>query len=85
MEPKIIDAIDKKTTINCHWSNILTKGTYKILIKTVKAATFGNNAKKAVTEVGEPWYTSGAYIWKGTAEILNAKPTKIKTIPKVRP
>ena len=24
-------------------------------------------------------------MWKGTAEILNAKPTRIKTIPKVRP
>ena len=24
-------------------------------------------------------------MWKGTAEILNASPTKIKTIPNVRP
>jgi hypothetical protein len=29
-------------------------------------------------------YTSGAHIWNGTAEILNAKPTKINTIPKVK-
>ena len=24
-------------------------------------------------------------MWKGTADILNANPTKIKTIPKVKP
>jgi hypothetical protein len=39
--------------------------------------------KNKVTVVGDPSYTSGAHIWNGTAEILNAKPTKIKTIPKV--
>jgi hypothetical protein len=40
--------------------------------------------KKAVTDVGEPSYTSGVHIWKGTAEILNARPTKIKTSPNRR-
>ena len=64
---------------------MLINGTYKNLIKTVKAATFGSIAKNKVTEVGDPWYTSGAHMWKGTAEILNAKPTKIKTMPKVKP
>jgi hypothetical protein len=29
-------------------------GTYKNLIKTVNAATFGTIAKKVVTDVGEP-------------------------------
>ena len=58
-------------------------GTYKNLINTHVAAIFGIKAKNIVTDVGEPWYTSGAHIWNGTAEILNAKPTKIKTIPKV--
>ena len=32
---------------------------------------------KAATGAGAPWYTSGAQIWKGAAEILNAKPTNI--------
>ena len=64
---------------------MLINGTYKNLIKTVKAAIFGKIAKNIVTDVGDPWYTSGAHIWNGTAEILKAKPTKIKTIPKVSP
>ena len=50
----------------------------------VNAAILGTIVKNNVTDVGEPSYTSGAHIWKGTADILNAKPTKIKTIPKVR-
>ena len=83
--PKIIDAIDKKINIGCHWSIIFTKGTYKNLINTVRAATFGTIAKNSVTAVGEPSYTSGAHMWNGTADILNAKPTSIKTIPKVKP
>jgi hypothetical protein len=37
--------------------------------------------KNAVTKVGEPLYTSGAHIWKGTAVILNKKPTAINKIP----
>ena len=81
--PRIIDPIAKKTIINCHWLITFTKGTYINLIKTHNAAILGIKAKKLVTEVGEPSYTSGVHIWKGTAEILNAKPTKINTIPKV--
>ena len=83
--PKIIDAIDKKIIIVCHWSIKLINGTYKNIIKTDNAATFGTIAKNNVTDVGEPSYTSGTHIWKGTAEILNAKPTKIKTKPKTLP
>ena len=48
-------------------------------------ATFGPTEKKLVTEVGEPWYTSGVHIWKGTAETLKARPTSMKTIPKIVP
>ena len=54
-------------------------------MNTVRAATFGTIAKNNVTAVGEPSYTSGAHIWNGTADILNAKPTSIKTIPNVKP
>src|SRR5210317_664279 len=83
MAPKIIEAIDKKINMGCHCSIMLTKGTYKNLINTVSAATFGTSAKNNVTAVGEPSYTSGAHIWNGTADILKANPTKINTIPKV--
>ena len=54
-------------------------------MNTVKAATFGTTAKNKVTDVGEPSYTSGAHIWNGTADILNANPTNIKTNPKTFP
>ncbi len=53
-EPKIIEAIDRKTIIICHWSIILIKGTYKNLIKTVNAAILGTTAKNNVTDVGDP-------------------------------
>ena len=83
--PKIIDANDKKIIIICHWSIKLINGTYKNLINTVNAATLGTIAKNKVTDVGEPSYTSGAHIWKGTADILNDRPTRIKTSPKTLP
>ena len=82
--PKSIEAIDKKIMIICHWSIKFKKGTYKNLINTVNAAIFGTIVKNNVTEVGDPSYTSGAHIWNGTAEILNARPTKINTIPNVK-
>ena len=52
--PNVIDAIDKKIIIVCHWSITLTNGTYMNLIKTDIAAIFGTRAKKVVTEVGDP-------------------------------
>ena len=46
-----------------------------------KAAALTPLAMKAVTGVGAPWYTSGLQEWKGTAAILNSKPTTIKITP----
>ena len=85
MAPNIIEAIEINTIIVCHWSIKFINGVNKNLINTVKAAIFGKAAKNNVTEVGEPWYTSGAHIWKGTADILNANPTIKKTKPKITP
>ena len=79
------NAIDKKTMIVCHWLIIFINGTYINLIKTDNAAILGIKAKKLVTEVGEPSYTSGVHIWKGTADTLKAKATIIKTIPNTAP
>ena len=36
-------------------------------------------------DVGAPSYTSGVHIWKGTAETLNARPTRINTIANTAP
>ena len=52
--PKIIDATDMKIKIDCHSSKTFPKAIYKILIIAPKPATFGANAKNAVTEVGAP-------------------------------
>src|SRR5579884_2449829 len=41
------------------------------------AAAFGPADMKSVTGAGAPWYTSGAQIWNGAADTLNAKPTNI--------
>jgi hypothetical protein len=38
-------------------------------------------AKKAVTIVGDPSYTSGAHIWNGAAANLKRSATIIKTAP----
>ena len=48
-------------------------------------ATFGTIANRAVTGVGAPSYTSGVHIWKGAADILNARPESRNTIPTVIP
>ena len=45
--------------------------------KTAKAAALGPADMNAATGAGAPWYTSGAQIWNGAAETLNATPTKI--------
>ena len=39
--PKSIEAIERNINIICHWSIKFKKGTYKNLINTVRAATFG--------------------------------------------
>jgi len=40
-----------------------------------KAADFTATAMKLIAGVGAPSYASGAHMWKGTALILNARPT----------
>src|SRR5580658_10450118 len=59
-----LDAMDPKAVMNTRSS-------------TANAAAFGPTERNAATGAGAPWYTSGAQDWKGTAETLNAKPTKI--------
>src|SRR5215207_8590572 len=49
--------------------------------RPANAATFTTDAMKAVTGVGDPWYTSGAHAWNGTAETLNPRPTRSNEMP----
>ena len=60
--PRIIEAMDKNITISCHSDKIILKGTSINRIITAIPAIFGTTAKKFVTEVGEPSYTSGVHI-----------------------
>src|SRR5271157_5704007 len=49
----------------------------KIRRNTANAAALGPADRNAATGVGAPWYTSGAQIWNGAADTLNASPTNI--------
>ena len=51
---------------------------------TTSAAVFVAADMNAVTEVGEPWYTSGVHMWNGAAETLNASPARIIASPAKR-
>ena len=83
--PSIIEATDINIIIDCHSVKTFEKGTCINLIITASPAIFGATAKKLVIEVGDPSYTSGVHIWKGTADTLKAKPTMINTIPNTAP
>ena len=44
-----------------------------------KAPAFTTAAMYVVAGVGAPSYASGAHMWKGTALILNVRPTRMRT------
>src|ERR1700741_3119272 len=50
-------------------------------ISAAKAAALDPVAMNEVIVVGAPWYTSGAHMWNGTAEILKPKPTSMSPSP----
>ena len=52
--------------------------------KTIRPS-LGTIAKKAVTVVGDPSYTSGDQTWKGAADNLKKKETRTKIIPVITP
>ena len=83
--PSSIEAIEMKTRICCQSWVIFAKGTTSARTSSAIAATFGAAAKKAVTGVGDPSYTSGVHMWNGTAETLKAIPAIRKTKPNSSP
>src|SRR5271154_7165643 len=68
-----------------HWNAIWPKGAIITRRNSAIAAILADEAKKAVTGVGAPSYTSGVHIWNGTAAHLKAMPTERKTRPTMRP
>src|SRR5215218_1697594 len=83
--PSAMEAMATNTTICCHWMVISGKDTIVVRTNMAIPATFGAAAKKAVTGVGAPSYTSGVHIWNGTADTLKQKPANRNTSPNTRP
>src|SRR5947208_297380 len=75
--PMVIESSAESHTSGSQPSPIGSNAVRKMRMKTANAAAFGPAERKAVTGVGAPWYTSGAQIWNGAAETLNARPTNI--------
>ena len=61
------------------------KASINNLANKIMAATLGAVARKRVTGVGAPSYTSGAHMWNGAAETLKANPTIRKANPNSNP
>src|SRR5258708_2293361 len=83
--PSSIDRTEVTITICCHSPTMVPKGWISTRTRSATAAILGAIEKNAVTGVGAPWYTSGAHIWKGAAEILNARAAATNTRPKIKP
>src|SRR2546422_11749094 len=75
--PIVIESRAEVHTSGSQVSPIGSNAGRKTRKKAAKAAAFGPADRNAVTGVGAPWYTSGAHIWNGAAEILKPKPTSI--------
>src|SRR3954466_2231236 len=56
---------------------------YTRFSSATKPAAFDATDRNAVIGVGAPSYVSGAHVWNGTADTLNANPTTQKTMPRV--
>src|SRR5690349_1814756 len=75
--PIVMERIAEVHTSGSQLGAIGPNEVMKIRRNTANAAAFGPADRNAVTGVGAPWYTSGAQIWNGEADTLNASPTNI--------
>jgi hypothetical protein len=80
-----MEATETKLTISCHCPVMPGNATIAVRTNMAMPATLTAAAKKAVTGVGAPSYTSGVHIWNGTADTLKQKPANRNTRPKIRP
>src|SRR5216683_4854588 len=67
----------------CQTSLLKGNATKSSVSRATNPAAFDATDRKAVTGVGAPSYVSGAHVWNGTADTLNAKPTTTNTIANV--
>src|SRR5436190_20912405 len=78
----VIESSAESQTSGSHPDPMGSKAVMKIRRNTANAAALGPADINAVTGVGEPWYTSGAQIWKGAPETLNPRPTNMSAVEK---
>src|SRR5262245_60669880 len=74
MAPATIDSADSTQITGCQSQVTGWNATLNTRISAANAATLVAADMNPVTAVGAPWYTSGAHMWNGTAETLNANP-----------
>src|SRR6478735_3858788 len=82
-EPITIDAPAITPTTGCQVQLIGSNATWQTRSIAAKAATLVQDAMKAVTGVGAPWYTSGVQRWNGPTEALNSSPTSTSARPPI--
>jgi hypothetical protein len=82
--PKTIDpvATNKKKGCQNNKKTFEPNKKNKVLTKNEKTLSLTKVAKKNVTGVKTPSYTSGVQAWQGKIESLNQKPKKININPK---
>src|SRR2546423_13588757 len=78
--PMVMESSAESQTSGSHPDPMGSKAVMKIRRNTANAAALGPADINAVTGVGEPWYTSGAQIWKGAPETLNPRPTNMSAV-----
>src|SRR5581483_5052757 len=81
--PTVIVRSESANSIGSHTSWRPKKPTKTSVRIATNPPAFDDTDRNAVIGVGAPSYVSGAQVWNGTAEILNAKPTRQNTIPNV--
>src|SRR5438477_4723840 len=81
--PTVIVNADRTQNSGCQTSLPEGKATKTRVSSATKPAAFDATDKNAVIGVGAPSYVSGAHVWNGSADTLNANPTTQKTMPRV--
>src|SRR4051794_17674037 len=81
--PTVIVSTASTQNIGCHTSRCWKKPTKTSSMMATNPPAFEATDKNAVIGVGAPSYVSGAHVWNGTADTLNANPTTQKTMPSV--
>src|SRR5262245_24703985 len=72
--PTVIGRADSTHTSGPYTSPGVGKAMKITAIRAKNPAAFADTDRKAVTGVGAPSYVSGAQVWNGTADTLNANP-----------